>query len=171
MEKNSNINYEDYIGREVKGFKFEDSDMLPYNPTMDEYIGRVGSIGTYHEEDGIFTVEFYDDFWHYPADLVIKQLEQKESLVEMMEKDEEAGIYDSSDDDDDSTPDLVNNPPHYTTGRIEVIDFIEDKELDFLEGNIIKYTTRYKKKNGLEDLKKAQWYLNKLIERVENNGV
>ena len=39
--------------------------------------------------------------------------------------------------------------------------------MSFLEGNIIKYVTRYKKKNGMEDLKKAQWYLNKLIETYE----
>jgi hypothetical protein len=36
--------------------------------------------------------------------------------------------------------------------------------MSFLEGNVIKYVTRYKMKNGLEDLKKAQWYLNRLIE-------
>lgn len=63
--------------------------------------------------------------------------------------------------------DVVNNPAHYTSGKIEVIDFIEDQKLDFLEGNVIKYVSRYKKKNGLEDLKKAQWYLNKLIQRTE----
>jgi len=55
------------------------------------------------------------------------------------------------------------NPEHYTQG-IECIDYITSKNMSFLEGNVIKYVTRYKMKNGLEDLKKAQWYLNRLIE-------
>jgi len=55
------------------------------------------------------------------------------------------------------------NPSHYKQGKIEVIDFILDQELNYLEGNIIKYVSRYKYKNGLEDLKKAQWYLNKVM--------
>ena len=63
------------------------------------------------------------------------------------------------------------NPEHYTQG-IECIDYITSKNMSFLEGNVVKYVTRYKMKNGLEDLKKAQWYLNRLIEitmREKNN--
>lgn len=55
------------------------------------------------------------------------------------------------------------NPSHYKQGNIEVIDFILDQKSSYLEGNVIKYISRYKTKNGLEDLKKANWYLNKLI--------
>lgn len=55
------------------------------------------------------------------------------------------------------------NPDHYKQGNIEVIDFILDQKLTYVEGNIVKYVSRYKYKNGLEDLKKAQWYLNKLM--------
>jgi hypothetical protein len=55
------------------------------------------------------------------------------------------------------------NPSHYKQGNIEVIDFILDQKLTYVEGNIIKYVSRYKTKNGLEDLKKAQWYLHKLM--------
>ena len=55
------------------------------------------------------------------------------------------------------------NPSHYKQGNIEVIDFILDQKLTYVEGNVIKYVSRYKYKNGLEDLKKAQWYLNKLM--------
>ena len=57
----------------------------------------------------------------------------------------------------------VINPPHYQQGSIEVIDFILDQNFNYLEGNIIKYVSRYKYKNGLEDLKKAHWYLERLI--------
>lgn len=68
--------------------------------------------------------------------------------------------------------DPVNNPPHYGTGKIECIDYLEDflnKEefTGYLRGNIAKYLHRWRYKNGLEDLKKAQWYLNKLIETEE----
>jgi len=62
------------------------------------------------------------------------------------------------------------NPDHYKQGNIEVIDFILDQKLSYLEGNVIKYISRYKNKNGLEDLKKAQWYLNKAIEGYENEN-
>ena len=59
----------------------------------------------------------------------------------------------------------VNHPKHYTNGKIERIDFINGNNMDYLEGNIIKYISRYKYKNGLEDLEKARFYLNMLIER------
>lgn len=62
----------------------------------------------------------------------------------------------------------VNHPKHYTFGTIEVIEVIEDWELGFHEGNCIKYIARAKHKgNELEDLKKAQWYLNKKIKNME----
>lgn len=55
------------------------------------------------------------------------------------------------------------NPPHYRQGSIEPIDYIEANDLGFREANIIKYVTRYKHKNGVEDLKKAKWYIERLI--------
>ena len=61
----------------------------------------------------------------------------------------------------------VNHPSHYNQGSIEVIDFIEDQQLDFTEGCVVKYVSRYRHKNGLEGLKKAQWYLNHLVKREE----
>jgi hypothetical protein len=60
--------------------------------------------------------------------------------------------------------DMVNNPPHYVTGGVEVIDFIDAKGLDYHLGNVVKYVARSDKKgNVLEDLKKARWYLNRAI--------
>lgn len=73
--------------------------------------------------------------------------------------------------------DIINHPTHYTLGKIEVIDFIEDKELNFNLGNVVKYVARagHKKSSGksldakaLEDLKKAQWYLNREIAARES---
>lgn len=70
--------------------------------------------------------------------------------------------------------DIVNHPPHYKTeSGLEAIDVIEafTEGLSGAEatntGNIIKYICRWKKKNGLTDLRKAQWYLNRLIAKVE----
>lgn len=65
--------------------------------------------------------------------------------------------------------DQVNHPSHYTQGEIEVLDFILDKfEDDYLLGNICKYISRAKYKGKeLEDLKKAQFYLNRKIELLE----
>jgi hypothetical protein len=63
--------------------------------------------------------------------------------------------------------DPVNHPPHYKTGGIETIDFIEAKELGYHLGNVIKYVSRAKHKgNELEDLKKAQWYLERAIMKL-----
>jgi len=64
--------------------------------------------------------------------------------------------------------DMVNNPPHYNATGIECIDAIEAATGDgfeyYLQGNIMKYLWRYRYKNGNEDLNKAKWYLEKLIE-------
>ena len=72
--------------------------------------------------------------------------------------------------------DMVNHPSHYKAKNgMEVIDVIEafTANLSGYEathtGNVIKYICRWKEKNGLEDLKKAQWYLNRLIKNIEEN--
>ena len=59
--------------------------------------------------------------------------------------------------------DNINSPDHYTKGDIEVIDYILDQKFNYLEGNVIKYVSRYRSKGGIEDLRKAKWYLEKLI--------
>ena len=67
--------------------------------------------------------------------------------------------------------DAVSHPSHYTDGKIEVIDFIQDKHLDFARGNIIKYVARAGKKGDkskeLEDLKKARQYCDFAIRELE----
>ncbi len=60
------------------------------------------------------------------------------------------------------------NPSYYKQG-IETIDYINSKQMSYLEGNVVKYVSRYKNKNGLEDLLKCQWYINKLIELEKEN--
>jgi hypothetical protein len=62
------------------------------------------------------------------------------------------------------------NPDHYTAGGIETIDFIEAKGLGYHLGNVVKYLVRWKDKNGIEDLKKARWYLDRFIENESGNN-
>ena len=66
-------------------------------------------------------------------------------------------------------PDKPTDPKHYNQLKIQPRDYITKNKLDYNEGNVIKYVTRFKKKNGLEDLKKAQWYLQRLIKKYENS--
>jgi hypothetical protein len=62
------------------------------------------------------------------------------------------------------------NPSHYKQGKIEVIDFILDQKMDYLTSNITKYICRWRFKDGVCDLKKARWYLDKLIEQEEGRS-
>jgi hypothetical protein len=70
--------------------------------------------------------------------------------------------------------DMVNSPSHYTQGSIECIDAIDEvvKHLDGMEamctGNAIKYLWRWKHKNGTEDLKKAIWYIQRMIDEFDS---
>jgi hypothetical protein len=67
--------------------------------------------------------------------------------------------------------DMVNSPPHYNQAGIECLDAIRAATNEgyefYLQGNIIKYMWRYRYKNGVEDLNKAKFYLERLIEEVE----
>jgi hypothetical protein len=66
--------------------------------------------------------------------------------------------------------DNVNHPSHYKVGGIETIDFIEAKSLSYNLGNVVKYITRADYKgNKIEDLKKAQWYLNRELSNLEKS--
>ena len=62
----------------------------------------------------------------------------------------------------------VEHPDHYNKGNIEVWDFIADQDLDFFEGNIVKYICRWKTKNGMKDLLKVKEYIEKYIEINES---
>ena len=68
--------------------------------------------------------------------------------------------------------DMVNHPKHYTSGKIEVIKIMEDQLTPeeyrgYIKGQVIKYITRERHKNGLEDLEKAYWYLGRLIDLLK----
>ena len=73
-----------------------------------------------------------------------------------------------------SNYDIIEKPLHYNRGKVQCIDAIEAAVIDLKGvdavdvGNIFRYMWRWPNKNGLEDLKKARWYLNRLIERQEH---
>ena len=69
------------------------------------------------------------------------------------------------------TTGAVNHPSHYNRGKIEVIAFIEDQQLNFSLGSAVKYICRAGfKDNVIQDLQKAAWYVNREIERLSKGG-
>lgn len=76
------------------------------------------------------------------------------------------------------TGDAVNHPSHYTAARMEAIEIIklitENEKNGFaasLISNVVKYVIRFRFKNGVQDLKKARWYLDRLIQEVESEAL
>lgn len=74
---------------------------------------------------------------------------------------------------DDNGPDMVNHPQHYTQGGIECIDALKAATVGkrgieaVCVANVIKYLWRYEEKNGVEDVRKAKWYLERLLKETE----
>lgn len=100
--------------------------------------------GNWHVGEGIYCEEHYQE------------------LVGTLAKQEDSASVDQA------PKDTINGPPHYTVGGLQPIEYMKMKMTKeqyegFLLGNVIKYVNRYPYKNGLEDLKKAQYYLNALI--------
>jgi hypothetical protein len=101
-------------------------------------------------------------------------LEQNKQFVAWNNNNSFFDIYDSYKAEKPKT-DNVNSPSHYTQGKTEAIDIIEDAiagapsvQLGMLQGQVLKYLLRlWFKKNPLEDAKKAQWYLRRLINKLE----
>lgn len=69
-----------------------------------------------------------------------------------------------------NTNDIQIGGQHYKNKKIQPITYIMENDLGFCEGNIVKYITRYKDKNGIEDLMKARHYIDFLIEKLKANG-
>jgi hypothetical protein len=85
-------------------------------------------------------------------------------FVLTLEPDEDMTARLNAEEEED---DPVYHPAHYTQGTLECIDAIEGLALPFHEAQILKYITRWKFKNGVQDLKKARWYLDRLISKLE----
>lgn len=105
------------------------------------------------------------------ADMVRVRLEAKLMGYEVI--DDTPGVAEVVEQHGETVkPDPVNRPNHYTSGGIECIDamtaaFGDEAVKDFCLCNAFKYLWRHRNKNGLEDLKKAQWYLSRLITKME----
>ena len=66
--------------------------------------------------------------------------------------------------------DAVENPPHYAKYKIQPIEYIMANDLDYCEGNVVKYISRWRMKDGIQDLKKCRNYINILIEEEERSN-
>lgn len=110
-----------------------------------QFEGRKTSSGDYKAEP--FNKTFYEEF-----------------VVELLEDE-------TTESQSSSANDHQVGGSHYNQGSIQPWDYILDQGLGYLEGNVVKYVSRYKRKNGLQDLLKARHYLDKLIETIgKENG-
>ena len=99
---------------------------------------------------------------NFIEELIEEPIENQRQMLESL-------YGDISEESDDEEFDNINHPEHYTDGKYECIDVMKEvlgfeTVEDFCICNAFKYIWRHKKKNELEDLKKANWYLNKIIE-------
>lgn len=129
-----------------------------------------GSVHCFHEPpirtnsgEWIYNKYLICEDWHDVA------TNWQNSLIERQEVSNRVEQLRSIEAERQAEKDAVNNPSHYTTGGIECIDAMQamlsrDEFIGYLRGNVFKYQWRYQHKNGVEDLKKAQWYANRLIE-------
>lgn len=142
---------------------------------VSKYVGKTGTIVDRYDHDILSYAVVFDDREEYlfkteelcseEAIALIQQVQEITIKAAGLQEDLCAKI-------EQPPPDLVNHPPHYTSGRVECIECIEAAGMliEFCLGNVLKYIYRHKSKNGLEDLKKARWYLNRVIEYLEKKG-
>lgn len=109
---------------------------------------------------------------HYAAGLSVKEIVDKtgykDSLIRVVirnVKNKKPSKIIAAVKEMEQALDIVNKPPHYTTGGVETLDFIEAKDLNYRLGNVVKYVARAGKKHTdpIEDLKKARFYLDREI--------
>ena len=111
---------------------------------------------------------------HSEATSITKATEQTKKQVDDAAHDsaEKIKLRQAVDEMLEMVPDIINHPAHYTAGKIEVFDYLQEKMSGemfegFCIGNALKYLSRYRMKGGLEDLKKAKWYLSRIISAME----
>jgi len=123
-------------------------------------VTKVHQNGTYPVTNDIYS-------WRSDGKFSITRMEHSLDLMELVQKKTSKPKIDSS---KTVKSDMVNHPPHYTNSSIECIDAIEaaltpEEFRGFCKGNALKYSWREKHKGGNEDLKKAQWYLNRITRK------
>lgn len=144
---------------------------------------KIGMTGTVKDLDEVTVgVEFDDNIGGHRGSWKGKDGHcwwvEYECLEKIDEKREEENTEEEIKEDRISTDkEMINHPVHYTHGKIECIDAIESATCNLTgieavcTGNIIKYVWRWKFKNGVEDLEKASWYLNKLIDQIKPKDI
>jgi hypothetical protein len=146
------------VGDLIRGFETK-SKSFEYTKKYRGAIGKVNSI-----YDNSIGVEFgYGVTIHYPKDQAIEHLVGSDTTYTLSDL--------KADYTNEYKKDNIN-PEHYKSKSKETIERLQDNLTQgefkgYLKGNILKYLDRYEHKNGVEDLRKANWYLNKLIE-LEN---
>ena len=120
--------------------------------------------------------KYYIEFDKFPFDLWVDEDEiwtVKSERIDWV-KSEKVDLKEAVKETLSKQDDAVNHPSHYTSGKIEVIDFIEDQKLSYHLGNAIKYICRAGKKDPsktVEDLHKAVWYINRYAELIQKEGL
>ena len=147
--------YEDEIGKEYEVIRQVESDDFP-KYKLTENVDMVGDcvIEENPEEGTMLSIDQYD----------IEPID--EEVVPTKSESIRVHTQPTRDAMKDLLNDTVNHPSHYADGKIEVIEYIEDKKLNYNLGNAVKYISRAGKKDPtkkIEDLKKAVWYINREI--------
>lgn len=161
-EMKSPVDEYDFVRNIVDGCKAVDKEEKP----KDEYVYVTNEflLKKYDlEKHRMYKVVFHDEIYKDLIGISIPTCPKEFTLYLCH------GQYSYSDPNGhENEPDLVNHPSHYETGKFECIDVMEealgrDVVKGFCIGNAFKYLYRAKRKNGLEDLKKARWYLDRVI--------
>jgi hypothetical protein len=145
------------VGDYIRGFKHNCSESLI--DRMNNLIGEVGKV--IDVKDNVIFVEFKNQTgWWYPKHQAIEHLAGSDTTYTLSDL--------KADYTNEYKKDNIN-PEHYKSKSKETIERLQDNLTQgefkgYLKGNILKYLDRYEHKNGVEDLSKMQWYLNKLIE-------
>ena len=148
------------VGDYIRGFKYDCGQYMIYR--MNDLIGEIAKV--IKVDDNNILVKFWDGkFWCYPKDQAIEHLAGDDTTYTLSDL--------KADYTNEYKKDNIN-PEHYKSKSKETIERLQDNLTQgefkgYLKGNILKYLDRYEHKNGVEDLNKANWYLNKLIE-LEN---
>ena len=153
------------VGDYIRGFKYNcPKDLVE---RMNSHVGKIAKVIT-TPEDYTIKVEFSDgQTWWYPKPLAIEHL-CNDPLKPLDTLVIDKTIAEMLQHPENFMKDNIN-PDHYKSKSKETIERLQDNLTQgefkgYLKGNILKYLDRYEHKNGVEDLNKAQWYLNKLIE-------
>lgn len=133
--------------------KYSRDEIVPLNSMYNEY-----------EEETVMFVDKATEYWSFAPR---NYYQSRGDIVMSFEQFEQQYLNGTA------TQDIVNHPNHYNSYSREVIDTMQgsmtkEEFKGYLKGNVMKYINRYQFKNGVEDLKKAQWYLNKLTEVVDD---